>query len=67
MDQKQLKKLAKKLSNKVLNSVENSNFFEHPFKHCIIDDFFENSIAVDLLESFPSLDDKIWKKTKLLR
>jgi len=57
------KELANKLSNKILNTAENSAFSEFPFKHCVIDDFFDNSIATELLESFPPLEDKIWEKT----
>ena len=59
MKQKQLNKL----SNKVLNTVSNSAFFESPFKHCVIDDFFDNSIATELLEYFPPLEDEICEKT----
>lgn len=59
MKQKELKVLANKASNKILNTLENSSFFDFPFKHCVIDDFFDNSIAKKLLESFPPLEDEI--------
>jgi Rps23 Pro-64 3,4-dihydroxylase Tpa1-like proline 4-hydroxylase len=63
MKQKQLNELANELSHKILKTVENSTFSESPFKHCVIDDFFDNSIATELLESFPPLEDEIWEKT----
>ena len=49
MKQIELKELANKLSNKILLTPENSSFFESPFKHCVIDDFFDYSIANELL------------------
>lgn len=63
MKQKELNDLANKLSSKILKTVDNSTFFETPFKHCVVDDFFDESIAYELMNSFPSLDDKIWEKT----
>ena len=43
MKQKQLKELANELSDKILKTLENSTFFESPFKHCVIDDFFDTN------------------------
>ena len=63
MKQKQLNELANKLSSKILKTVENSTFSDFPFKHCVIDDFFDNSIANELFESFPPLNDEIWEKS----
>ena len=32
-----------------------------PFNHCIVDNFFEQSIALRLSEEFPNYhDDKVW-------
>tara|TARA_B110000003_G_C16645604_1_gene531905 strand:+ start:1645 stop:2421 length:777 start_codon:yes stop_codon:yes gene_type:complete len=63
MDQKKLNELANKLSEKILNSTNDSTFSKFPFKHCVLDNFFDNLIANDLLDSFPPLDDEIWEKT----
>ena len=63
MKQSDFKKLAKELSNKVIETKENSSFSEIPFKHCIIDNFFSTSLANELINSFPPLNDSIWEKT----
>ena len=63
MNQKELKDLANKLSSKILQTVENSSFFDFPFKHCVVDNLFEENIALELLKSFPELNNKIWEKT----
>lgn len=63
MNQAELKKLSKSLSDKIKKSRLNSSFQENPFKHCVIDDFFDESLAFKFLNAFPSLDDKIWDVT----
>jgi Rps23 Pro-64 3,4-dihydroxylase Tpa1-like proline 4-hydroxylase len=63
MKQKKLNSIAKKLSSKILKTVENSTFSKTPFSHCVIDNFFDNSFATELFDSFPPLDDEIWQKT----
>jgi Rps23 Pro-64 3,4-dihydroxylase Tpa1-like proline 4-hydroxylase len=63
MKQEQFKQLANSLSEKILMTTKNSTFSETPFKHCVIDDFFDNSLANELLDSFPPLNDEIWEKT----
>ncbi len=63
MNQSALKLLANKVSNKVLSSEKDGNFYNTPFKHCVIDNFFDDKLANDLYKSFPVLDDKIWEKT----
>ena len=60
MTQKKLNELANELSVKILNTTKDSTFSESPFKHCVIDDFFDNSVANYLLNSFPPLKDEIW-------
>ena len=63
MNQKKFNKIANQLSEKILNTTVDSSFSEYPFKHCVIDEFFDNSIAEELLEAFPPLEDEIWEKT----
>ena len=63
MKQLDFSKLAEKCSKKIIQTKEDATFSEIPFKHCVIDNFFDNSLAVELLDSFPPLNDEIWEKT----
>jgi Rps23 Pro-64 3,4-dihydroxylase Tpa1-like proline 4-hydroxylase len=63
MKQSDFKKLTIELSNKVIETKKNTSFSEIPFKHCIIDNFFDTSLANELINSFPPLNDNIWEKT----
>ena len=63
MKQEQFKQIANILSDKILKTTNNATFSEIPFKHCVVDDFFDDSLANELLDSFPSLNDEIWEKT----
>jgi len=60
MKQNVLKTIAKESFEKI-NDVKKMNlYFEDPFKHFYIDDFFSISFANMLLESFPSLNSNLW-------
>ena len=63
MKQFDFKKLAEECAIKIIQTKEKTSFSEIPFKHCVIDDFFDNSLAKELLDSFPPLNDEIWEKT----
>lgn len=63
MNQAALKKISQTLSEKIEKVKLNESFYEYPFKHCIIDDFFQESLANQFLNAFPPLDHKIWDKT----
>jgi len=62
MKQKQLKKIAEKSAQKILES-KNTNFFDLPFKHCVLDNFFSEEFANMLYEAFPELDSEIWESS----
>lgn len=40
--------------------IENSKIHEKPFRHIILDDFFDLDTALALSEEFPSYDSEIW-------
>ena len=63
MTQHELKRLAERSSEKILGTIKNSNYFETPFKHLIVDDFFDEEYSTQLMESFPELTDEIWQKS----
>lgn len=63
MKQNKLKNWTNVVSNKI-NLVKNTNdYFNEPFPHFYIDNFFEKKFSNLLLESFPSLESNIWEKT----
>ena len=63
MIQSKLKEKAIDISKK-LKLVKNSKDYDNfPFTHFHIDNFFENSFADKLLDSFPSIDSEIWERT----
>jgi Rps23 Pro-64 3,4-dihydroxylase Tpa1-like proline 4-hydroxylase len=60
MPQQQLKEIAVTCADKIANAAEGVNFFEEPFKHCVIDNFLPAVLAEACLENFPGLKDPIW-------
>ena len=60
MNQKTLKKIAKESYKKIVNTKKTKFYFEKPFKHFYIDNFFSESFANKLLDSFPSLNSNNW-------
>jgi hypothetical protein len=63
MTQSDLKQIAELCANKIANAVEDVSFFEQPFKHLVIDNFFPNDFAQLLLNNFPDINNSIWEKT----
>jgi Rps23 Pro-64 3,4-dihydroxylase Tpa1-like proline 4-hydroxylase len=63
MLQFQLKKIAEDCSKKVQMANEESLFFEEPFKHVVIDDFFPRDFAKLLIDNFPDINSSVWEKT----
>lgn len=63
MKQADLKGNAITCSDKIINAKSDSQYFETPFKHLIIDNFFNDKIADHCFNNFPSLDSEIWDKT----
>jgi len=60
MKQNILKKIAQESHKKIISTKKLNLYFEDPFKHFYIDNFFSKTFADKLLESFPSLDSDTW-------
>jgi len=62
MNQNELKELAIASAAKIKNAKAEAEFFSEPYKHVIIDNFFPEELARQLLSSFPNLDSDIWDR-----
>ena len=60
MKQNVLKTIAKESFEKINDVKKMNRYFEDPFRHFYIDDFFNISFANTILESFPSLNSTLW-------
>tara|TARA_B100001250_G_scaffold365252_1_gene345841 strand:+ start:419 stop:1195 length:777 start_codon:yes stop_codon:yes gene_type:complete len=63
MKQKEIKLIANQSIEKLLNAKKNINYFEEPFKHVVIDNFFPEKFAYKLYDSFPDLNLAEWDST----
>jgi Rps23 Pro-64 3,4-dihydroxylase Tpa1-like proline 4-hydroxylase len=63
MNQFELKQIAETCSEKVKNAINGISFFEMPFKHVVIDSFFPENFAKNLLEKFPDISSSMWERT----
>ena len=63
MNQNELKKIAENCSEKIKMALSGVSFFEEPFKHVVIDNFFPEDFVKNLLEKFPEIDSPIWERT----
>lgn len=59
--QEQLKTIAEECAVKIRNAAEGVDYFEDPFKHVVIDNFFPDELAELSLKSFPDLSNDIWE------
>jgi len=59
--QAELNSMAQSCADKVANAELGVSYFETPYKHLVIDNFFEKSLADLCLKNFPSLDDPSWE------
>ena len=59
--QEQLKSIASACAEKIISSVDGVEYFETPYKHIVIDNFFPDELARQCLESFPALDSDTWE------
>lgn len=62
MNQQELKLIASTCAQKIENAIHDVEFFNEPFKHCVIDNFFPAEAAQTFLDSFPSLDSEEWER-----
>jgi hypothetical protein len=58
--QSQLKEIADSSIAKLLSVEKNINYFEEPFKHVFIDNFFPTDFAYNCLKNFPDVNYKDW-------
>lgn len=63
MNQFNLKQIAETCAEKVVTAVNGVSFFNDPFKHVVVDNFFPNDFAQSLLKSFPDIDSDDWERT----
>jgi Rps23 Pro-64 3,4-dihydroxylase Tpa1-like proline 4-hydroxylase len=53
--------IAKKCGEKIRMAIPQEQFFELPYEHIVIDDFFPNELANICLDNFPPLSDASWQ------
>ena len=63
MKQSELKENAIFCSKKIIDAKPEFEYFDLPFKHLVLDNFFKSLIVDDCFKNFPSLDSQIWDKT----
>jgi hypothetical protein len=63
MKQLELKENAIICSKKIIDAKPEFEYFDLPFKHLVLDNFFKSLIVDDCFKNFPSLDSEIWDKT----
>ncbi len=59
--QSELKKIADSCARKIENAEEGVNFFQEPYKHLFLDNFFDINLANKCLDMFPPLTEKCWE------
>jgi Rps23 Pro-64 3,4-dihydroxylase Tpa1-like proline 4-hydroxylase len=59
--QEDLNELAKLCADKIRNAEINAQYFVSPYKHIVIDNFFDKCLADDCLSSFPSIEGPEWE------
>ena len=61
--QKKLKIYSDRANKKIKDSKKNINFFIQPYKHLVIDNFFDLKLINKCLKNFPNLNDNDWEFT----
>ncbi|KQV47047.1 hypothetical protein ASC95_26440 [Pelomonas sp. Root1217] len=61
MDQISLKAAAQRCAAKLLDAVEGQGYFDEPYRHIVVDDFFDLPIAKACLDHFPALSASGWE------
>ncbi len=57
-----LKEIALSCAKKISDAKEGIEYFDEPFKHIVIDNFFPDELANICLSNFPELDHPIWEQ-----
>lgn len=59
--QTELKKMAEVSAEKVVSAQLGVNYFDTPYKHLVIDNFFDAQLANECLKNFPPLENPTWE------
>ena len=59
--QAELKSMAQSCADKVIHAKSGEEYFDQPYRHIVIDDFFDRRLADVCLRNFPALDDGSWE------
>lgn len=59
--QSKLKIMSESCANQILNSLDGVHYFKTPYKHLIVDNFFDNEFALTCMKAFPSTEDSCWE------
>jgi len=59
--QSQLKSMAKTCADKIEAAMLGDCYFQEPYRHLVIDNFFDDRLAKICLEQFPALDEPVWE------
>lgn len=60
-NQNELKKLSAKLAEKITAARYGIEYFQEPYKHLVLDDFLDESLAQVCFQNFPNLDNPCWE------
>ena len=60
MTQAQLRELSQTCANRIRNAKPEIEYFETPYRHIVLDEFLDPSLAALCLASFPSVDGDGW-------
>ncbi len=64
LTQQKLKMMAQECASKLLAAKENVDVFSEPFRHVVIDSFFDRDYADVCAGGFPSPDDPCWQRSE---
>lgn len=59
--QKRLQGFARQCAGRIANAKDGQEYFEVPYRHIVVDNFFEAELATACLENFPDHDDSTWE------
>lgn len=60
-NQSTLREMSNACAAKIKNAIDGTHYFAEPYRHLVIDDFFDPALAKVCLDSFPPLDDASWE------
>lgn len=60
-NQSTLKEIANACAQKIIDAKDGVEYFDEPYRHIVIDNFFPRELASLCLNSFPGLDDETWE------